>query len=930
MQNFLTLGVRHRALTVLFVAFITAILGTGLPNLRVDTSFDSLISDKDPTKAAYDAIREEFGSDNTTIVYIQSPDLWTEDRLVALEEMHFALEDLPFVERVESLFNVRSIQDQDGMIASSTVLDGVPFTDAEIQEARARALYSPLVVGNFISTDGTATAINVSIIKDPENPDFDRYAFQAMEAAIAPYSDQFSEMFQVGPPRVNDDQKTNLFSDIALLVPLSLGVLIATIVVFLRSGIAPIFPLVTSGLSLAWTFGLMGHLGVPINILSAMVPSLVIVIGSTEDTHMLAGYLNGLKEGRADTPPAERRRLAIQFLIRHLGLPLILTTLTTTLGFAANAFTDMALVRDFAFAASVAIAANGLITILLVPLMLSLFGPLRSRLHDKPEEGDEHSDIHTMRGPIAMVLSVCRAAANYPKSVIGVTVVVMAVLSVFALQIKVSNDPISYYKEGYPLVQDVDKLAAELSGMEIFYVNLATPTPDGFRQPENLQRLAAIKDYIEEDGRFDTALSIADHLSMVNREFHGGDPDMMVVPETTDLVNQYLLFFQRSDLESYISHDFQRANMVVRHNIHNSHDLKLAVTDLEEQVRAIAGRDLTVNLVGQNLMINNAAEELITAQVRSVGLLLIVIFVMMSLVYTSTIGGVLSLVPNVVPIIVVFGIMGIFDIPLNPGTATVAVIAIGIAIDDTIHLLSSYAYESRRTADRLLAVRRTVAHQAVPAISTSIALMAGFLVLMWSNFAILSQFGMLAAIAMIAALVADLIITPVLMSYVRLVGLYEILSLKVGQQVLTASPLFSGMSRYQLRKAILLSEIVPFKAGQRLVEQGSTGRDMFLILSGQASVSIQHAGGSTRLATLGEGAVMGEVGFVREQQRTANVDAETDGEMLVFNAEKVRRNMRFYPHIASQLNLNIARILGTRLADTSNRLTQMQNEKERV
>lgn len=208
------------------------------------------------------------------------------------------------------------------------------------------------------------------------------------------------------------------------------------------------------------------------------------------------------------------------------------------------------------------------------------------------------------------------------------------------------------------------------------------------------------------------------------------------------------------------------------------------------------------------------------------------------------------------------------------------------------------------------------------------ALAAGFLVLMWSNFTILGQFGMLAAIAMVAALIADLILTPVLMSYVRLAGLYEILSLKVGRDVLARSPLFADMTPYQIRKAILLSEMVPFQAGDRLVEQGSTGQDMYLIIQGEVRVSIDHQGRSTTLATLGEGAVLGEVGFVRKQERTANVDAISDGEMLVFNAERVARNMMLYPHIAKKLNLNIARILGERLAETSSRLTHPTYERE--
>jgi len=201
------------------------------------------------------------------------------------------------------------------------------------------------------------------------------------------------------------------------------------------------------------------------------------------------------------------------------------------------------------------------------------------------------------------------------------------------------------------------------------------------------------------------------------------------------------------------------------------------------------------------------------------------------------------------------------------------------------------------------------------------------LVLSGSSFSIIWQFGALSAIAMIVAMIADLIVTPVLMSMVRLVGLYEILTLKVGKDVLTNSPLFTNMTSYQIRKAILLSELVPFKAGDRLLEQGTIGRDLYVILSGSAAVTLDHRHGHTELDTLAEGAVLGEVGFVTQQQRTANVDAVTDGEMLRLNADTVQKNMRLYPHIANKLNMNIARILGMRLASTSNRLSRYEKQE---
>jgi hypothetical protein len=363
--------------------------------------------------------------------------------------------------------------------------------------------------------------------------------------------------------------------------------------------------------------------------------------------------------------------------------------------------------------------------------------------------------------------------------------------------------------------------------------------------------------------------------------------------------------------------------MIVRHNIHDSHILKEYLEELEWEVDGIVDADISFHMVGQNLMVNRAAEFLLRAQLEGMAMLLVVIFIMMSLMYVSIRGGIISLVPNLVPIILTFGTMGIFGIPVNPGTATVAVIAIGIAIDDTIHLLARYSEESRRTPDRHEAVRKTVNHEAIPVISTSVSLMAGFMLLLLSDFSIIAQFGALSALTMLFAVVADLLITPLLIRNVRLVGLYEILGLNVGKEVLHGSPLFAGMSSYQIRKAILLSGMREFKAGDLLVEQGTTGQDMYLVLNGKVDVLVRTDDGTRiKVSEMSEGNFFGEVGFVSETKRTADIEATSDGKLLIFNADQLQQIMDQYPRIASRLVLNISRVLGGRLADSLTKLEQ--------
>lgn len=907
-QRILSFGARRRLASLIFLLVCSCAAATGLPRLAVDTGFNSLISDTHPDKAVYDRVSKEFGSDNATIVFLRDPELWSVGKLAALDRLHRRLEKLPFVERVESLFSLQSIREAEGELAAQALLPEVPKEQAEVERARDDALANPLFVGNFISKDGAATAINLTVREDRADDNFDRKATDAIEAALSPARGDFEQLFQVGPPRINAELKSSLFDDLILLGPLSTLALTLSILLFFRSGFAALIPLITASLSILWTFGMMGHAGIPLNILSAMLPSLILVIGSTEDAHMLAAYFQGVSG--EDEEVAGDRKKAVGFMLRHMGVPLVLTVLTTGLGFASNLFSDIGLIRDFALASTFAIFINGVITLLVVPMILATFGPLSNKLFAA------HAKSKGMTG--ALVRFFDYAATHFSGLTLAVTGGLCLFFLYFAAQLYVTNDPLSYFRTDHPLVAQTHRVHRDLAGIKVFYITLESDREKAFQLPENLEKLRKIKKFLDSQKVFDKSLSVADHIGLVNREFHGGNPYYDRIPASRELAAQYLMFFHRRDLEKVLSRDLKRANIVVRHNITDSHTLNRYVSELKKAVNEIAGSEIRTHVVGENLMVNRSAETLLVAQVESLGLLLFIIFLMMSAMFTSFKGGLIALIPNLVPITLMFGFMGLAGIPLNPGTAMVAVIAVGIAIDDTIHLLSRYNELCRRTSDYAEAVRQTVHEEAAPVISTSLALVLGFGMLLFSNFNIVAQFGALSAATMLFAIISDLLITPIIISRVRLVGLSQILEMDVSRKVLEESPLFQDMSYYQARKAVLISKLGEYRTGDVLVEQGTSGRSMYLILSGRVEVHRrEEAGGegSIHLATLESGEIFGEIGYIQESERTADVVAVEPVQALIFNYEKLKKDLKFFPNTVAKLNFNISRILGERLAE---------------
>ena len=700
------------------------------------------------------------------------------------------------------------------------------------------------------------------------------------------------------------------------LGPLSAFVLVTAILFFLRSGFAAWIPLATSGLSIAWTFGMMGWAGIPLNILSAMLPTLVVVIGSTEDTHMMSSYFHGVSQAEED-----HRGFATHFMMKHLGVPLLLTILTTALGFASNIFSSIRLIQHFAIASTFAILANGIITILFVPMVLSVMGPLRTGLF---RGGNRLTGL-----PKLFVRMFGFTKRRFPRSILVATAILCAFFVYQLSKLHVTNDPLSYFQKDQPLIRDTRRIHQDLSGLKIFFITLESDQEKAFQVPKNIEKLVAIQKFLKKQGIFDRSISLADHLSLVNREFHEGNPEYFTVPKRRKLVAQYLLFFHRRDLESYVSHDFRRANIVVRHNVSDSNTLNRYIRELKEVVSNIAGGQMNAYVVGENLMINAAAESLMVAQVKSLAILLFVIFLIMSAMFTSFKGGIIALIPSLIPIILMFGLMGLLEIPLNPGTAMVAVIAIGIAIDGTIHLFSRYIELCRRTSDYEEAVNITVQEEATPMVATSLALALGFGVLIKSNFTVIAQFGALSAATMLFSIFANLLITPIIMLRIRLVGLHQILALSMHKEVLEKSPLFEGMSNYQMRKAILISELQEFEEGELLVEQGTVGRKMYLILSGQVDVIRRSENKSKSVVILKAGEVFGEIGYIREAHRTADVRALTRVEVLRFDYKKLKKDLKFFPYIVANLNFNISCILGERLADVMDVMDGMGSQPQK-
>src|SRR6266545_1314025 len=850
--------VNHPFLASGLLALLTLALGLYIPRIEFDTSAEGLMVEKDPARRYYEQVKNRFGSDTLTVVLVKAENVFTAPGLDTIRRISDRLDRLEGVTRVENIKGVGATLNVEPLVGAT-----IPTASADLERIRRDALGNRVFTGNIVSPDGAAGAIIVYTDAKSGDKQFNQRFSDGVEAILAQESLQ--------------------------------GVVI---------------PTVTGLISIVWALGLMAVLGIPVNVITAIVPSLLITIGFAEDVHMLTEYHHLLEQGRD-------KLVAIREMTEQTSLPVLVTTLTTVLGFGSLITTDITMLIQFGYAASLGLIANFVVTVVALPIMLRAWPVPRRLRRSAFAEGTTHDPLP---GWIEWL-----AAFNLKYRV---PILVGAGLSVVGslvgwFNLRVNTDFVSYFPEHSVIRQRAEDLHRSMAGAFNFYLVVETRRENGIVEPEVLRRIAGLQRFLKGTGEVDQTISITDYVRTVHREMNSGDEAFDAIPETAEAVSQYLLLLDAKEIGKYIDFNGSTANIVVRHNITSSWQLSRLLKRLEVYVADQFPEDVKVRYTGEGILINNAADYMAVNEITSFSSTFVIIGLIHALLFMSVRAGILSLIPNVIPVLMNFGVMGLVGIPLNTGTALVATVAIGIAVDDTVHLMITYARQLNRHHDQRVAMIETLRIQGRPIVYVSLALAGGFLILMFSNFVPTRSFGVLSAFVMVVAMVAELVLTPLLMHSTRLVTLWDMVLLKLKRDLSTTVPLFRGLSQWEARKVVLLGLLESFGAGERLVHKGEAGSGMYVVLSGRVRVfDIGPDGVERTLTVLDVGAVFGEVALFTGGVRTAFVVAVEPVELFRLDFAAVERLRKRFPFTGVKLFRNLAGILSERLQERTTALVQ--------
>lgn len=866
------------------------------PRLTIDPALESLMPRGGEALERFEQTRRRFGGDDLLLVAWFGEDLFTPDTLAAWKRLSRRVERMSGVADLDGMARAPIVRVRDDYTEVDQFLRELPQTRPQARALLTEALANPLYVGQLVAADGRGLLMGVHL-----DPGLDAAGqFALVDAITAASAEEAGDIEQAvtGPLRIRLEISRALFRDLYRVMPLAVLCTFLVATLGFRNLRGPLVPLVSNMFALSLTLTVFVHLGQSLNFVTIILPPVVYVVGFAYAVHVVSAFERHI--GRLPSQSA-----AVNEALQEVFLPLTLTAFTTAIGFASLALSGIVSIRVFGLFAALGTLLAWLSALTLVPAALAVL-PVRRAA----------TDTGGLRASLAPALA--RFDLRHRRAIF-VTAGIFTLASVLlASRIEVSTDYLQNFPAEDPLRTGFERVGATFAGSVPLQILIESDITDAFKQPAQLRVVADLQAWLLEQPEIGGAYSLVDYIGILHTGLTPEAAEGRIIPRSAALTDQLIMLGGDATLDRFADSRFTSTLLHVRSEAISTRALVALAARIEARLTALP-EHLRGYVTGSSYLVARTVDDITRGQVASLGAALLVIYALLVLLFGGLRTAGLALLPNALPIVAFFGLLGLGGIPLNLTTSLVAAIALGIAVDDTIHFLTRFNAEARKIADESAAVAGTLAAVIRPVTFTTAALCAGFLALVTGTLENQVQFGLLAAATLAIAWVVDLTFTPALAGRLRFVTLWETLSVDLGAAPHLSIPLFEGLTERQARVAALMGVIGEHPRGTRLLAVGEHGNDICVLIDGELRASVTHDGEEIELRRMRRGALIGEVALFHGV-RTANVDAETDVRVLTFSDRCLERLQRRYPRIGAQLYRNLGRVLAERLADATERL----------
>ncbi|WP_104025479.1 efflux RND transporter permease subunit [Vibrio hyugaensis] len=738
---------------VLLATVLLVIVATiGGKNLYFRGDYNIFFDGTNKQLLAFDEIQTTFAkTDNLAIVIApDNNDVFTPETLQLVQNLTVDSWQVPYSSRVDSIANYQHTEAiEDDLLVEDLLYEDYELTSVRIAKVKHIALTEPVIKNALISEKGDVTIVNITV----QLPEVDKTAevqevMNHINGMIEQYQQNYPnvEFHKAGIIAMNYAFMTAAQEDSSTLVPTMLLVILVFLTIMLRSFLSVIATLVVIIGSVMATMGLSGWAGMFLSTATVNVPTLVMTLAVADCVHVIATMRQSMQNGFSKAHSIERS-IALNFM------PILITSVTTAIGFLMMNMSDSPVLRDFGNLSALGVMIACFLSVTLLPALLKLL-PIRV----KQNTSKNGSDFMDKLGDFV----VTNRKALLPLSVL----VIVVSASLIPLN-KVNDESVKYFDSRSDFRQAADFMEERISGMTNISIAIKTNESQGIADPIFLNSIGSFTDWLRAQPETDHVATLADVYKRLNKNMHADDDAYYSLPQDRELAAQYLLLYEMSlpyglDLNNQINVDKSSIKMVL--TVDNLGSVELV--DLENRIYAWFAENAhqyEVVASSPSLMFAHIGETNMASMLSTLPITLVLISALLIFALRSLKLGLISLVPNIAPAVIGFGLWALISGEINLGLSVVVTLTLGIVVDDAVHFLSKYqrARKEGQTAEQAV---RYAFHTVGRALwITTVVLVAGFSVLAMSSFRLNADMGQLSAIVIFIALVVDFLFLPTLL-----------------------------------------------------------------------------------------------------------------------------------------------------------------------
>ncbi len=748
-----TFCIRNRFWLLVSLLLITIVFGYFATKVKMTYDFAKIIPQDDPDYIDYVKFKETFGEDgNILVIGIQSPKIFELEFFNDWYDLSSDLEHISGVEKVVSLAKAYSLVRNDSLrkLTIQPILKNKFKTQGEVDSFKRIIGTLKFYEGLLYNPDSNVTLIAVTLKKKELYSKARIPLVRSIETRANEFGKKHTiQMHFSGLPYVRTIMSSKVAEEIKIFTLLSILITAAFIFVFFRFYSAVILSLVVVIIGVIATLGCLAMFDYKITILTGILPPLMVIIGVQNCIYLLNVY-------HQEYTRHGNKMKAITRLISKNGLPLFLTNVTTAVGFVVFSFSGSAMLDEFSVVSGIIIMLVYVVSLVFIPIVYSYLPP------PKPQH-TKHLDGKMLN----KVLDFCNYLIyNRRKTIYAITLLLLSLALYGSFKVKNLGYVVDDLPESDPVYRDLKFFERHLKGTLPFEIRIDTRVNGGVKDYITLQKINRLEKELNKYDEFSKPMSVVDILKFANQGMNNGEQRYFIVPNVVDITNivDYLpkQKYSKSIIKSMVDSNYRLARVSVQMADIGSQKMKILTASVQQKIDSIFPKaDYDVKITGTSAIFLKGNDYLIENLIRSMISALIIISIMMAFLFFSWRMVLISLIPNLIPLIMTFGIMGYFGIRLKPSTIIIFSIAYGIVVDFTIHYLAKYRHSLKRhNWDMKIAIPESLLEAGPSIIYTAIALLAGFSIFAASNFGGTVALGVLTSLSLLFGMTMNLLLLP--------------------------------------------------------------------------------------------------------------------------------------------------------------------------